>query len=683
MKQQHQLQQQLVQQVQHKDQASTQMVTRDQGPTLVEIDGLIKAQVQPLAAILDTMQKSMPSAIAGGMLTQVGREVLVRQELTSFMQPDMRPVQNRADSSIVNSVEGSPRDPTAAQVPKTSYLPIAPSGPLSSAAPQGQQENFLAAELQKEVGELQRKQDEFLQQLSVRLNTSPLQSTATPLPPSDSSPPPPALPLTPEGTPLLPPSNDKQSSVGAPEAVQSQGTMEVVMEVDQEPEEFQEHPHEDDDEVVEHKKQISLKEDSSLQAVFTCDGDVENPPYDVKNFYYHTGCMQAIARSEKFANLTMFVVGMNAVYIGIDSDYNTKDNIYDAAPFFLIVSQFFAGYFTLELIIRFLAFESKHNCLKDGWFKFDLFLVSTMILDIWVIAVAVKLMEGDKISIPTQPLRMLRLFKLTRMARLMKAFPELVTMIKGMIRALRAISSTAILIGIMTYTWAILMHMLLSGDDQFNKSIEDESSMNFRTILDCMWILFMDGTLMLDNAAPLMTELVFGSTFQRVMAGGFFVFYSWLSALLILQMLIGILCEVVLTVNGEQRNAHAVGLVKQELLFVLREFDQGDGKINETDLDEVMRRPHTVAVLKAMDINTSFLRLMQKNMFPKPTSRMLIKTVCQMVILCKNDSACMVETLAGGINTIHRELKDMRNHLTFHIKEVPGDTHERVKTAIA
>merc|ERR1719482_2293643 len=134
-------------------------------------------------------------------------------------------------------------------------------------------------------------------------------------------------------------------------------------------------------------------------------------------------------------------------------------------------------------------------------FKFDLFLVVTMILDIWIIMLALKLYSGAvDVSIPVQPLRMLRLFKLTRMARLMKAFPELVTMIKGLVRSLRAISSSMILVGLMLYTWAILIHMLLREDIEYNKELKSKYDYEFTKVGDCMWTLFMSGTLMLDNA---------------------------------------------------------------------------------------------------------------------------------------------------------------------------------------
>merc|ERR1719420_1562511 len=101
-----------------------------------------------------------------------------------------------------------------------------------------------------------------------------------------------------------------------------------------------------------------------------------------------------------------------------------------------------------------------------------------MILDLWVL-MPILYGIGGGAKIPTQPLRMLRLFKLTRMARLMKAFPELVTMIKGLLRSLRAISSSMILIGLMVYVWGIMMHMLMKDEKEFNDDLWENDYLSF------------------------------------------------------------------------------------------------------------------------------------------------------------------------------------------------------------
>jgi hypothetical protein len=412
-----------------------------------------------------------------------------------------------------------------------------------------------------------------------------------------------------------------------------------------------------------------------MAAVFSNDDDVERPIYDVTEFYYDSGCCQSVARSDKFNNFTVFVVCLNAIYIGVDADHNNAENIFDAHWFFMISSNLFAVYFTFELVVRMLAFRRKRDCFKDGWFKFDLFLVTTMILDTWVLSISMKLLGGGSAPIPVQPLRMLRLAKLTRMARLMKAFPELVTMIKGLIRSLRAISSSGILVALMVYTWAILLHMLLKDEKELNDKLMDESNMNFETIVYCMWTLLMDGTLMLDNAAILMGELLFGEEPNLVLAGIFFLMYAVLSALLILQMLIGVLCDVVSQVGQEQRDAQAIGIVKQELLEIISTFDEGDGKISQDELFKVMKHPKSVAVLKKLNVNRPFLMELQKMMFPKPETTVPMKTILELMIMCRGENAATVETLSGGFTFLANEMEDIKRDIVYHIRHMLHDLH--------
>jgi hypothetical protein len=389
----------------------------------------------------------------------------------------------------------------------------------------------------------------------------------------------------------------------------------------------------------------------------------------VENFYYTTGSSQQIARSNFFAHFTVGVVVFNAVYIGFDSDYNDSQNIYEAAIPFQACSQFFCVYFTWELVVRFLAFEHKKNCMKDGWFKFDAFLVSTMLLDTWIL-MPLLMVVGGGVRIPTQPLRMLRLFKLTRMARLMKAFPELVTMIKGLVRSLRAISSSMILIGLMVYVWAIMMHMLMKEEHEFNDTLWDEWDLSFGTMTKCIWTLLMGGTLMLDNAAPLMTQLLFSGKFNKILAGALFVTYGLLSAMLILQMLIGVLCDVVSRVGSEQRDSVAIGLVKQELLEDLRRFDGGDGKISQEELKTVMHNPKSKAILRKLNINRGFLLELQKMMFQTPGQQVTIKSVLELMIMCRGDQPTTVEAMSGGILSIIHELGGIRKILEADLEGV-------------
>ena len=73
--------------------------------------------------------------------------------------------------------------------------------------------------------------------------------------------------------------------------------------------------------------------------------------------------------------------------------------------------------------------------MKDAWFKFDSALVLLMVVETWVTPLLFLITGTSGAGLPTGPLRLLRLLRLSRMARLMRSLPELVTMVKGMLRA--------------------------------------------------------------------------------------------------------------------------------------------------------------------------------------------------------------------------------------------------------
>jgi len=292
-----------------------------------------------------------------------------------------------------------------------------------------------------------------------------------------------------------------------------------------------------------------------------------------------------------------------------------------------------------------------------------------MILDTWVLMPTLFIMGGG-VQIPTQPLRMLRLFKLTRMARLMKSFPELVTMIKGLMRSLRAISSSMILVGLMVYVWAIMLHMLMKEETEYNAELWADKTLGFKTMTQCIWTLLMAGTMMLDDASPLMASLLFSTKFNFVMAGFAFVCYALLSAMCILQMLIGVLCDVVSTVKQEEQSATAIGLLKQELLSSLTACDNGDGKISQAELAAVMQDKHSKALMKKLRVNHSFLVEISKELFDHGASQVPINDVLNLMVMCRGDNVSTVESMSGALVRIIKEVSQVKSMLEVDLHQV-------------
>mmetsp|Transcript_73160 Transcript_73160/g.117994 ORF Transcript_73160/g.117994 Transcript_73160/m.117994 type:complete len:83 (+) Transcript_73160:225-473(+) len=69
------------------------------------------------------------------------------------------------------------------------------------------------------------------------------------------------------------------------------------------------------------------------------------PKYEVSMYYHSTGCAQWLATNPRFESITLFVIGVNAIYMAIDSDENGAPTLLEAALVFQVFENFFCLYF--------------------------------------------------------------------------------------------------------------------------------------------------------------------------------------------------------------------------------------------------------------------------------------------------------------------------------------------------
>lgn len=109
--------------------------------------------------------------------------------------------------------------------------------------------------------------------------------------------------------------------------------------------------------------ELNMKSDGAFGSIFSAsvleDTDLGETHYHVENYYYTKGCAQFLARSEAFSNLTLAIIAINAVYIGVDADWNPADSLYAAHPVFIVLDNLFCAFFSFELAVRFMAFQKK------------------------------------------------------------------------------------------------------------------------------------------------------------------------------------------------------------------------------------------------------------------------------------------------------------------------------------
>lgn len=324
---------------------------------------------------------------------------------------------------------------------------------------------------------------------------------------------------------------------------------------------------------------------------------LSKPKYSVTDYYHETGCSQKIARSGIFDKVTLSVIAFNALWIAIDTDMNHSALLLDAKPVFIIAENFFCVYFTFEWVVRFLSFRLKYNGLKDAWFVFDTFMVSMMVLETWVFTILIVLIMPSGASAGgaenagiMRLARLLRLSRMARMGKLLRVMPELMIMIKGMKASTRSVFFTLVLLVVIMYVYAIAFVQLSSGTDAGEKF--------FSRVPESMYTLLMYG-IFLDNVGFFVTSL----HNEWILAIAFFSFVL-LGTLTVMNMLVGVLCEVVSAVAATEQEEMLVNYVNEKISRVMALLDSdGGGSISKKEFLEILDNVEAVRCLSDVGVD--------------------------------------------------------------------------------
>lgn len=340
--------------------------------------------------------------------------------------------------------------------------------------------------------------------------------------------------------------------------------------------------------------------------------NIDKKDYDVMDFYHERGCFQAIARSNKFGNLTLVIIGINALWIGLDAECNDagEDRDLTGCPFRPEDKRFwaagentFCSFFTFEWLVRFMAFKQKVSAIRDNWFKFDSVLVFMMVAETWLIPL---ILGGNSDAMADFALlRMMRLLRLTRMVRLMRSVPELLTLLKGMGIAARSVAYTLLLLLIIMYIFGIIFKSQL--EDTTNRRLQKY----FDGIITSMWTLLLAGCLT-DDITIVAEELMKDSFGMAAI----FILFVLLSSLMVLNMLIGVLCAVVTAVAAAEKEKVLINYVKTRLVGVLQTLDEdGNGTISRSEFDQLLNIPEAVRALMDLGVDVHNLLSLADHLF--------------------------------------------------------------------
>jgi len=379
------------------------------------------------------------------------------------------------------------------------------------------------------------------------------------------------------------------------------------------------------------------------------------PEYDVSQFYYTTGIWQWIARHPRFEKLTLLVIGLNAMWIAVDTDWNDSSVLLQAAPIFQTAEHVFCIYFSFEWTMRFMAFRRKLDGRKDFWFVFDSALVLTMVLETWVMTSIMLMLDlpGGGLG-GTSLLRVARLLRLTRMARmarLLRAMPELLILIKGMAAAMRSVMFTLGLLAVIIYVFAIAFTQLCDGT---------ECSREFKSVGHSMHYLLVKGALM-DGIGDVQ-KLLEPQSYLLLLI---FYIFVLLAALTVMNMLIGVICEVVSAVAATEQERMTVSYVKDKIAELIRDQNKdNDDQISRQEFKDMFSNTKAMGILQ--DVGVDVIGLVD-------FADTIFDDACEANEdgedkLSFEDFMGLILDLRGSNNATVKDVVDLRKHINLRIE---------------
>jgi len=173
----------------------------------------------------------------------------------------------------------------------------------------------------------------------------------------------------------------------------------------------------------------------------------------------------------------------------------------------------------------------------------------------------------------------------------LRALPDLMILLKGLLAAVRSVFFTFCLLLLVIYIFAIAI-----------KQLSDETYMGskyFNGVPKSMYTLFVRGAL-LDDIAVLVEE-VFD---ESPIVAGLLMMFILAASVTIMNMLVGVLCQVVTTVAAVEKEEMTVGIFESKLRAVAERLDQNhDGNISMEEFCLILHDPAAAKALQAVGVD--------------------------------------------------------------------------------
>eukprot|EP00812_Abedinium_dasypus_P010006 NODE_3653_length_759_cov_232.720170.p2 GENE.NODE_3653_length_759_cov_232.720170~~NODE_3653_length_759_cov_232.720170.p2 ORF type:complete len:210 (+),score=70.96 NODE_3653_length_759_cov_232.720170:38-667(+) len=146
--------------------------------------------------------------------------------------------------------------------------------------------------------------------------------------------------------------------------------------------------------------------------------------------------------------------------------------------------------------------------------------------------------------------------------------------------------------------------------------------------------------------------------YQRRVHGG-------LSAITVMNMLIGVLCEVMSTVSAREKDEHAIKCLKKDILSELERHDEeNNGRLSRQELENVLKDPKSLSLMRGLEIDIRYFQSSASMLFIKASDEVPIQTIMELFLNCRSDIDLTMKLLLDVTRVmlwnIRREVQDVK-----------------------
>ncbi|XP_005387426.1 PREDICTED: voltage-dependent L-type calcium channel subunit alpha-1D isoform X1 [Chinchilla lanigera] len=370
-------------------------------------------------------------------------------------------------------------------------------------------------------------------------------------------------------------------------------------------------------------------------------------PYQYKFWY--------VVNSSPFEYMMFVLIMLNTLCLAMQH-YEQSKMFNDAMD---ILNMVFTGVFTVEMVLKVIAFKPKHY-FTDAWNTFDALIVVGSVVDIAI--TEVNPTESDNVPVPTATpgnseesnrisITFFRLFRVMRLVKLLSRGEGIRTLLWTFIKSFQALPYVALLIAMLFFIYAVI-GMQMFGKVAMRDNNQINRNNNFQTFPQAVLLLFRCATgeawqeIMLACLPGKLCdpesdynpgeEYTCGSNFAIV----YFISFYMLCAFLIINLFVAVIMDNFdyLTRDWSILGPHHLDEFKR----IWSEYDpEAKGRIKHLDVVTLLRRiqpplgfgklcPHRVAckrlVAMNMPLNSDGTVMFNATLFALVRTALKIKT---------------------------------------------------------